>query len=79
MADLNTNNATVELGDAMHAGFTDAMARVTELGLDPKNTLVDSISQDKWDAWDASNENPTIKDTVLSDFEDDGAEHPAAA
>lgn len=79
MADLTTNNATVELGDALHAGFNDAMARVKELGLDPKGTLVDSIPQDQWDSWNASNENPTVKDTVLTGFEDDGEEHPAAA
>lgn len=78
MADLTTN-ATVELGDALHAGFKDAMARVAELGLDPQGTLVDSISQEVWDSWDASNENPTVKDTILTGFEDDGAEHPVAA
>lgn len=79
MAEMNTTNAVVELDDAMHAGFNDAMARIQELNLDPQGTLVDSIPADVWDAWDASHENPTVKDTILDGYEDDGSVEAAAA
>lgn len=73
MDNYETTEATVELGNAMKAGFEAAMARIKALGLDPKANLVEGIDQTAWDAWDATNENPNVIDSDGLDglFEDD--------
>ncbi|NGP18684.1 hypothetical protein [Devosia aurantiaca] len=73
MDNYETTGATVELGDAMKAGFEAAMARIKALGLDPQANLVESIGQVDWDSWDASNENPNVLDSDGLDglYEDD--------
>lgn len=63
MANVKKTAPSVELADALHAGFHAAMERVTALDLDPCDTLVDAISQKEWDAWDASAENALVVDT----------------
>lgn len=63
MADVIEKAPSVELADALHAGFHAAMERVEALNLDPCSTLVDAISQDAWASWDASSECALVLDS----------------
>jgi hypothetical protein len=79
MDNYETTEATVELGNAMKAGFEAAMARIDALGLDPRANLVEGISQVDWDSWDASEENPNVLDSDGLDGLHEDDKLPAAA
>lgn len=80
MATENVSNAPVELGNAMDAGFKDAITRIGELALDLKATLVDQIPAAIWAAWDATDECANVLDSEGVDgAEDDGELAPVAA
>lgn len=63
MANVTEKAPSVELSDALKAGFHDAMERISSLNLDPANTLVDQISEEKWSTWDASKEFAVVADS----------------
>jgi len=70
MADIG-KAPSVELTDALRAGFQDAMERVKALNLNPCVTLVDEISNDEWNAWDASKEVALVVDSDGLNNDDD--------
>ena len=65
---------SVELADALKAGFHDAMKRIEDLNIDPCNTLVDQISAEEWQNWDACGEIAIVmdKDGLNGEPIDDG-------
>jgi hypothetical protein len=81
MADVNGKAPSVELSDALHAGFDDAMARVASLNLDPCATLVDEIPAEIWASWDESKEIALVadKDGIDGSGVDDDEYEPLAA
>ncbi|RVK59164.1 hypothetical protein CN126_14485 [Sinorhizobium meliloti] len=80
MVDVNGKADSVNLTDALHAGFDAAMERVKVLNLDPCATLIDQISKEEWASWDASNENALVIDQdKLDDSDDDYVDHQLAA
>jgi hypothetical protein len=62
MADVK-KATSVELTDALQAGFNAAIERIKTLNLDPCSTLIDRISQEDWNAWDASTEFAVVADS----------------
>lgn len=68
MASLNGKALSVELTDALHAGFLAAMERA-KVVLESEN-LVDQISKSDWEAWDAFAENGLVADRCDVDDED---------
>ena len=70
----------VDSHDTLGVAVEDAMSRAASVFGQLKNTLVDSIDQQKWDSWDKSNENPKVVDPnpASDDDELDGSELTAA-
>ncbi|MGE0280221.1 MAG: hypothetical protein AB7P20_06360 [Rhizobiaceae bacterium] len=71
MANVNGKAPSVELTDALQAGFHAAMDRVKAANIDPCSTLVDQISSKDWSSCDASNEKALVVDNNGLYFDDE--------
>ena len=48
--------------DPVKKAFKDASERIEKMKKYQPKTLIDSISEKDWKGWDASKENPTVRD-----------------
>lgn len=62
----------INIENGVSAGVKAAAAHIRMLKLDPRATLVDSISAEAWDSWDASDELALVADPHLLE---DGPDH----
>lgn len=60
---------SVDVTDAMSAAISDAMARISAVGL--SMTLIDAISKEDWKTWDSSEEKALVFDPNGLDLDTD--------
>jgi hypothetical protein len=61
----------IDSHDTLVSAMTDAEARAASVFGAQSKTLIDSISNNDWECWDASLEKPNVADCDQLDDEDD--------
>ena len=67
---MTQDSVKVDSQDTLVAAVDDAKLRAAAVFGSDTNTLIDTVSQGEWDAWDASTEQPNIYDTSFPSAED---------